>query len=589
MRIKTIFLMTIICLLISISFVSAEEVSYTIDDVKQTITVSGKQENLGYGESVSVLIIKTEQDESAEISSARREKSITQLNNEGVLKAYSQIITDLNGEYKVVFSIDDTGDYLIVVNDSKTDVVHEKYFYYSPRNSKIAFINEMAQIMASAGASPADVKEKFAFEKKEKSNSAKLFGIAGADNIVFSVTENGFADTFFNMINKKAEDADKNIGVYVKEMTPEVFVEEIYTAAKLTTISEGLKTVMDYSDDFSPAADYVKTYNDKVTSEEKETFSKYSKGRMYCSEDEALEVFYDSICFSVISNSRGWSDYKYLIDTHGNDIGIAYMDKYRKLEMPSRITDYLTSNYTDIEKFAKEVDAAILKLSNKGGGSGGSSGGSGGISSSGKLTGKVNNVVEIEVGKNTAPGTNKKVFSDIEDVPWAVESINNLAEKGIINGVGEDKFMPYNNVKREEFVKMAILAAGIVPQYSEMDFADVDKNEWYAAYISAALKSGVISGISEELFGVGREISRQDAAVILYRIAVQKSVVENNGQKNAFNDDDIITDYAQNAVYTLKNMKIINGKSDNMFFPKDSLTRAEAAKMIDGLMLKYKE
>ena len=54
------------------------------------------------------------------------------------------------------------------------------------------------------------------------------------------------------------------------------------------------------------------------------------------------------------------------------------------------------------------------------------------------------------------------------------------------------------------------------------DFSDVERNAWYAPYIAAAQKNGFISGVGDGMFGVGRNITRQDMAKILYGIMHDK-------------------------------------------------------------------
>ena len=51
-----------------------------------------------------------------------------------------------------------------------------------------------------------------------------------------------------------------------------------------------------------------------------------------------------------------------------------------------------------------------------------------------------------------------------------------------------------------------------------------------------------------------------------------------------FADDAQISDYAKEAVYALRKRAIINGKENNLFAPFDNATRAEAAKVIYGLI-----
>ena len=51
-------------------------------------------------------------------------------------------------------------------------------------------------------------------------------------------------------------------------------------------------------------------------------------------------------------------------------------------------------------------------------------------------------------------------FTDLSEVSWAVDAINDMANRGVINGVGNNKFAPTDNVTRQEFAAMAIRAFG---------------------------------------------------------------------------------------------------------------------------------
>lgn len=176
------------------------------------------------------------------------------------------------------------------------------------------------------------------------------------------------------------------------------------------------------------------------------------------------------------------------------------------------------------------------------------------------------------------------VFSDIENVKWAHEAITALTEKGCISGVGDGKFSPNTYVKREEFLKILLSALELVKADAECSFDDIDQNGWYYTYVASAYEQNIISGIGDGMFGIGNYITRQDAAVMICRAAKYHLKSGNN----VFTDDIDISDYAKDAVYTLNQMKIINGADNNNFLPLANATRAEAAKMIYEA-LKYQE
>ena len=97
--------------------------------------------------------------------------------------------------------------------------------------------------------------------------------------------------------------------------------------------------------------------------------------------------------------------------------------------------------------------------------------------------------------------------------------------------------------------------------------------------MASAYQDGIVTGIDDGRFGTGRSLTRQDAAVILNRLLPADMDTEAEAESR-FADDSQIAAYAKDAVYHMKRLGILNGRADGAFVPEDSLTRAEAAKMI---------
>ena len=229
------------------------------------------------------------------------------------------------------------------------------------------------------------------------------------------------------------------------------------------------------------------------------------------------------------------------------------------------------------EKEAKEITEKEKNNSKPSGGSSGGSGGGSGKSMSGYQT----PIVPIEKKEPLADNAvMPSKFKDISDDNWAKESIDSLASKGIVNGVTEDTFAPDDNVTREQFVQMLVKAFDIKAENSGCSFADVDTGAWYVESVAAAEAAGIVMG-SDGKFGIGEEITRQDAAVIAYRTlkAVDKKLNKTK-EGVAFDDADLIAEYAAEAVNEMACAEIINGIGENMFAPNDKCTRAMAAKII---------
>ena len=118
---------------------------------------------------------------------------------------------------------------------------------------------------------------------------------------------------------------------------------------------------------------------------------------------------------------------------------------------------------------------------------------------------------------------------------------------------------------------------------TETSFTDVDASAWYAPYVSAAEKEGIISGVGEGLFGTGRTITRQEAAAILYRIATKLGKTFTPATL-PFADDSSIADFAKEAVYALKGAGVISGVTAREFAPLANCSRAQSAQLIYGLV-----
>lgn len=261
---------------------------------------------------------------------------------------------------------------------------------------------------------------------------------------------------------------------------------------------------------------------------------------------------------------------------------VANKDNVYKALKEAGITDYklVPSKFAEIsEKIYNEENAA--NNNNQGdsifGGGFGSVGGGGGGGSSAVVGGAKDEPSISEKEENTGNQT-APVFSDIDGVSWAKTAILDLADKGIINGVGDNKFAPGAYIKREEAVKMLVEAFDLEGN-ADVAFGDVSKNHWYYDVVLNAVGSGIVNGISETEFGAGMYITRQDLATMAYRAMISKYNVEIK-ESTKFTDFDDISDYAEIPVSALKDLGVLSGYDDGTFMPVSYMNRAEFACML---------
>ncbi|MBQ4516326.1 MAG: S-layer homology domain-containing protein, partial [Clostridia bacterium] len=296
-------------------------------------------------------------------------------------------------------------------------------------------------------------------------------------------------------------------------------------------------------------------------------------------------------------NDALWSEIEAILeeDLEGeNDLDLPWEDSYADIEDDEDMltdfykrlaSDYTFETYLELQEVFEDEAKSIYDGDDDisyggGGGGGGSIGGKGkgkfGYSSDMTSVNQLTPIVEEkeEVKRITD-------FSDIGHVAWAQESIKALAEEGIIAGVGGDKFAPDAKVTREQFIKMIVLAFDLYDAKAKTDkFIDVPSGMWYTSYVASAVELGLVYGVDDEHFGVGKEITRAEMATILTRAAEAAGKEIPAGSALNYADNAQIPAYASDSISKLTKAGIMSGVGDNMFAPYDKATRAMAAKVI---------
>lgn len=271
------------------------------------------------------------------------------------------------------------------------------------------------------------------------------------------------------------------------------------------------------------------------------------------------------------------------------------VDSYSVLKKMAPVNSTYKSIYEVQTTFNNAVSSLLTdKTPDSAGGGGSGSAGGGGRGDaikSGINVAASNNYVTVDMVESV---TDPKSFDDISEAAWAEVYINYLQSRNVLSGYGNGKVYPNAAVTREEFLKMLISALG--PELpneeseSEIGFIDVNNDAWYSEPISKAVSLGIVYGISKDTFGIGMQITREEAAVMLYRAveAKQKTLTETT-QPTSFNDEANISAYAVNPVKTMQRAGVISGYKDGSFLPRNSITRAEAAKMIYSILKNLNE
>lgn len=326
--------------------------------------------------------------------------------------------------------------------------------------------------------------------------------------------------------------------------------------------------------DEQPSDKYISIYENELSEQGIGNVNNSMLGKGFASIAQARLRFKTSVLLNRISANKaiGYSHVTDILRSNAEFFGID-ISKYTQSRQ-SAVNKYLVQHPSStVEELAAAYNEAIKSASSSGGGSSGGSGGSGG--GGGYVASSQGKPVSVPQAQ-----TEKPIFSDLSEVQWAAASINALAKAQIVSGY-DGKFNPNANITREEFVKLITAALNITTSGTgKTEFVDVDSSAWYLPYISAAVKNGLITGITADLFGTGNYITREDLAVIASRALKMKNIAANSENAQRFEDEALISEYASESVYALKSLGILSGRPDGCFYPQGNATRAEAAAVI---------
>lgn len=212
-----------------------------------------------------------------------------------------------------------------------------------------------------------------------------------------------------------------------------------------------------------------------------------------------------------------------------------------------------------------------------------------------KLTTGTNVAVKsAKPGKGNGNGQIKSInkiykFNDCNDVnvSWALNSIEKLAAKGIIGGVGLGQFAPQKKVTELEALTMVLRLTG------DNDYAESKNNQvhpsyhgtispWAMGYIFVAIEKGIL--LPEELgsFQPNTPAKRHEIAKYVIRaMGKTDEALKHMDEDLTFKDSSAVPEESIGYVYLINKLNIMNGNDGNKFEPMEPVTRAQIAAILD--------
>lgn len=169
-------------------------------------------------------------------------------------------------------------------------------------------------------------------------------------------------------------------------------------------------------------------------------------------------------------------------------------------------------------------------------------------------------------------------FDDVPVTHWAHNAITDMAERGIVKGVGDNKFAPSGTVTYAEFVTMLTREF-----YGATD--SITGEAWYTPYITVAQNKHLLDGCKTG-YSPTDTINRYDMAMVMYNhLKAQGESLTNRADSSIISDWSSIPANYQDAVGVCYGLQLLQGKdASGAFDGAGTMTRAEAATVVQRLL-----
>ena len=177
-------------------------------------------------------------------------------------------------------------------------------------------------------------------------------------------------------------------------------------------------------------------------------------------------------------------------------------------------------------------------------------------------------------------------FSDVSKYRVTKKYIDYVSEKGLMNGIGDDRFGPTGKATRAQVVQVLYnmdTMGGVYSSQKSFSYTDVEKGAWYYDAVVWAASNGVTNGTSATTFSPDAKITREQVATLLYnyeKISYRYFVNDDLTITLPFIDTSKISSWAKEAVTWCYSEGILTKKFGNRIDPKGCCTREELATII---------
>ena len=172
-------------------------------------------------------------------------------------------------------------------------------------------------------------------------------------------------------------------------------------------------------------------------------------------------------------------------------------------------------------------------------------------------------------------------FVDVVQGDWYYDAVKYVYEHSIMVGMSGTTFEPETSLNRGMVVQMLYNLEGKPAVTSENPFTDVHSTQWWYDAVRWGAANEVVAGYGDGKFLPEQNISRQEFAQMLYNYAKYKGYdLTAAGDLSKFPDGDETASWAKTALSWANGFELINGFEDETLRPQATTTRAQAASIL---------
>lgn len=169
-------------------------------------------------------------------------------------------------------------------------------------------------------------------------------------------------------------------------------------------------------------------------------------------------------------------------------------------------------------------------------------------------------------------------FTDVRENHWFYDAVQYVFKRGLMVGINSETFNPNGTASRAMLVTVLYSLEGKPAVSDASPFSDVQIDQWFASPVIWAWENNLVSGCGDGTFCPNKDLSREQAAVILYNYAKFKGYdTTQSNDLSRFSDADTTSSYALSALQWANAVGLISGYDQDTLAPRDTATRAQLA------------